>query len=324
MKKLHLVSVAVASCLFLGGLAGCSRETKPAPAKRVRIVYIAPHELIGQIVDGFRAQLTKEMGASVEIFEKHANGDTSQMNSTVSAVLGAGVDLVAPITTPIAQITVKQAPKGLPVLFLGITDSVGAGIVDSIERPGRSTGVSDVAPFEAVLALVRELVPEAKTIGLPFSPDEQPAVFAKNELSRLAPLMGMTLVAQAVPSKDELPAVLRQLTQSSDVLVIGSDNAMFEAAAQIVKAGLDARKPTFAADSTSVKAGAIGAYTIDYREVGVEGGKMAARILRGESAATMPVFVMKTGVLELNLSSAGRLGIQVPAAVIARAKNVIR
>ena len=303
---------------------GCSRQDHTPKPKRVGVVYIAPHELINQIIDGFRSELTREMGPSVEIVEKHANGDNSQFSSTVASVLGSGVDLVAPITTPIAQITLKQAPKNVPVLFLGITDPLGAGLVDSIERPTKSTGVSDVAPFEAVVSLIRTLMPKAKTIGLPFSPEEQPAQFAKNQLSRLVPAAGMELKAEAVVNKDELATVIRRLASTCDVLLIGSDNAMFEAAPQIVRAGLEAHKPTFAGDSTSVKAGALGAYTINYREVGIEGARMAGRILKGESAAEMPVLVMKTGVLELNLKTAETLGIHVPDNLIAEAKIKIR
>ncbi len=324
MKRFALPAVFFGVVLAMVAATGCSRPADTPKPKRVGLVYIAPHELINQIIDGFRSELTQEMGKDVEVVEKHANGDAAQYGSTVSAVLGSGVDLIAPITTPIAQVALKQAPKGVPVLFLGITDPMGAGLVDSVERPVRSTGVSDVAPFEAVVSLIHTLVPAAKTVGLPYSPDEQPAVFGKNQLARLVPAAGMELRAQAVANKDELPTVIRQLASTCDVLVIGSDNAMFEAAPQIVKAGLDAHKPTFAGDSTSVKAGAVGAYTINYHDVGVEGGRMAVRILKGEATTDMPVFVMKTGVLELNLKSAEQAGIHVPDNLVAQAKTVIR
>jgi putative tryptophan/tyrosine transport system substrate-binding protein len=324
MKRSIVAGALCAVVLACAAATGCSRPAEVPKPKRVGLVYIAHHELIDQIIDGFRTELTREMGNDVEIVEKHANGDAAQHGSTVAAVLGSSVDLIAPITTPIAQIALKQAPKGVPVLFLGITDPIGAGLVDSIERPVRSTGVSDMAPFEAVVSLIRTLAPSAKTVGLPYSPDEQPAVFGKDQLARFAAAAGMELRAQAVANKDELPTVIRQLAATCDVLVIGSDNAMFEAAPQIVKAGLEARKPTFAGDSTSVKAGAIGAYTINYHDVGVEGGKMAVRILRGEATTDTPVFVMKTGVLELNLKSAEQLGIRVPDNLMSQAKTIIK
>jgi putative ABC transport system substrate-binding protein len=323
MKKLTAFSV----CLLLVAavfFSACSHKDRAPRAKRVGLVYIAPHELINQITDGFRSELTKQMGPGIEILEKHANGDASQYSSTVAAVLGSGVDLIAPITTPIAQVALKQASKGVPVLFLGITDPIGAGLADSIERPARSTGVSDMAPFAAVVTLIRTLAPKTRTVGLPFSPGDQAAVFGKNELSRLVPAIGMELHAQAVTSQDDLPSILGQLARTCDVLLIGSDNAMFEAAPQIVKAGFEAHKPTFAGDSTSVKAGALGAYTINYREVGIEGARMEKRIFNGESAPEMPVMVMKTGVLELNLKTAEALGIQIPADLLAKAKTVIR
>lgn len=323
MKKLTAFSCCMLLAIAVFFIA-CSHKDQAPRAKRVGLVYIAPHELINQIINGFRSELTKQMGPGVEIVEKHANGDASQYSSTVAAVLGSGMDLIVPITTPIAQVAVKQAPKGVPVLFLGITDPIGAGIADSIEHPIRSTGVSDMAPFAAVITLIRTLAPKARTVGMPFSPGDQAAVFGKNEMSRLAPAAGLELHAQAVTSQDDLSSIVSQLARTSDILLIGSDNAMFEAAPQIVKAGFEVHKPTFAGDSTSVKAGALGAYTINYQEVGVEGAHMARRILNGESASEMPIMVMKTGVLELNLKSAEKLGIQIPGDLLAKAKTVIR
>jgi putative ABC transport system substrate-binding protein len=311
---------------LLGCLSGVQpNATGTHKVYKIGLVYIAPHELINQVIQGFREGLKTELPDEYfEIVEKHASGDTAQLSPTVDATIATGLDLLAPITTPISQVALKNAPSNVPICFLAVTDPIGAGLIDSVEKPVRSTGVSDLAPFELILRFVRETVPAAKTIGFPYNPEEQPAVFGRDQVLKLAPQMGFNIETKAVTSQDEFPSLIRHLTNANDALLIGSDNAMFEAASQIVKAGLDSRKPVFAGDSTSIKAGAVGGYTIDYYQVGREGAKLAARILKGEKAGDIPTIIMKEGVLELNLVTAGKLGIHFPEEVIAKAKTVYR
>lgn len=321
------VLVCVSLLFFAFGAVAYSAEPRPQAGRtsKIGLVYIAPHELINQVIHGFRDGLKVELrGRSFEIVEKHANGDTAQISSTVNAAIASRLDLLAPITTPVSQVALKNAPKNLPVCFLAITDPLGAGLIKSVEKPVLSTGVSDLAPFETILRFMRKTVPSAKTIGFPYNPEEQPAVFGRDQVLKLAPMMGFKVEAKAMTSKDEFPTLIRHLADANDILLIGSDNAMFEAAPLIVKAGLDARKPVFAGDSTSIKAGAVGGYTIDYYQVGREGAKLAAQILKGKKAGDIPAVIMKEGVLELNLVTASKLGIKFPPDLIAKAKTVYR
>jgi putative tryptophan/tyrosine transport system substrate-binding protein len=104
----------------------------------------------------------------------------------------------------------------------------------------------------------------------------------------------------------------------------GADNKMFDQATQVAKLSMDAHKPFFGADSTSIKGGAIAGYSVDYRTVGREGAKLAARILRGESAGSIPVVLLGGGNLEVNQTSAQRLGIKLPEDVLANAKSIYK
>jgi putative ABC transport system substrate-binding protein len=179
--------------------------------------------------------------------------------------------LLAPITTPVSQRSLKNAPKNLPVCFLAITDPMGAGLIKSVQKPVFSTGVSDLAPFQMILRFIRTTVPSARTIGFPYNPEEQPAVFGRDQVLTLAPKMNFNVEAKPMTSKDELPALISLLANRNDVLLVGSDNAMFEAAPLIVKAGLDARKPVFAGDRRQLRPGlseVIPSTTIGWGEKG--------------------------------------------------------
>ena len=141
-------------------------------------------------------------------------------------------------------------------------------------------------------------------------------------VEKLGPGLGFTVDARPITSRDELPTVVRELVRSNDAVLVGADNGMFEAAPNIAKIALDNRKPFFAADSSSVKAGAAAGVTIDYRLVGLAGGKLAVRVIKGERAGTIPVTLMTEGVTELNRTTINSLGMPVNEAFWKSAKTV--
>jgi len=291
--------------------------------QRIGLVYTAPHEIINQVVRGFRDELAEELPkGSYDIIERHASGDSTQYATTVDSVLAQRPAIIAPITTPISQIVLQDKPRDLPMVFIAVTDPVGARLVDSIALPGKSTGVSDLAPFEEILRFIKDVRPNIRRIGLPYSPEEEPAVFGRDQIVGLAPQFGITIDPRPITSNDELATLLRTLAQDNDALLVGSDNAMFEAAPLIVKTAMDANKPVFAGDSTSIKAGAVGGYTIDYYQVGREAARLVVRVLRGESPGTIPVLVMRKGILAINRDSASRLHINFSPDVLSQARII--
>lgn len=316
---LSLLGLALAATTI-----SCSRPSNASSkTARIGLVYIGPHELINQIIAGFKDGVAQSIGKRpYEIIERHANGDKSQVSSTVNGAFAARLDVIATITTPVSQVALKNAPATVPVVFVGVTDPVGAGLVKSLEQPGLSTGVSDLAPLSAMLALIKEVTPRVKRIGFPFSPEEEPAVYSRQTVERLAPGLGLAIDARPVTSNDELTTVVRALARSNDAILVGADNGMFEAAPTIAKIALDNHKPFFAADSSSLKAGAAAGVTIDYSQVGLEGGKLAVRVLNGERAGAIPVALMTKGVLELNRSTVKKLGLRLDDSIWKRAKTI--
>jgi putative ABC transport system substrate-binding protein len=297
-------------------------DATPNRTRRVGLVYIGPHELINQIVLGFRERLGKgDQDQPIEIVERHANGDQTQISSTLNGAIASKLNVLATITTPVSQQALKNAPQGLPVVFVGVTDPIGAGLVKSLEKPELTSGVSDVAPLPAILAIIKQITPNVKRIGFPYSPDEQPALYSRRQVEALAPSLGFVVDARPVTSKDELPTLLRDLVRTNDAILVGADNAMFDAAPLIAKTALDGRKPFYAADSSSVKAGAIAGVTVDYTEIGRAGAEVVLRVLKGENVGTIQVRTLSEGILEVNRSSLQKLGITLPKAVADKVKT---
>jgi putative ABC transport system substrate-binding protein len=278
--------------------------------------------LINQIVAGIRSDMGPQFqGRPVEISERHANNDATQISSMLSGVLSEHPDLLLTITTPVSQQAVKNAPASLPVVFVGVTDPIGAGLAKTLEKPELSTGVSDVPPLERTLQIIRALSPNAHRLGFPYSPNEQPAVYSRKQVEALGPKYGFTVDARSVTSQDELGTLLRDLLRKDDALMVGADNGMFNSAPLLAKAALDAHKPFYAADSSSVKAGAVAGVTVDYTQVGKAGGEVAKRVLGGEKSGTIAVVSMSDGVLEVNSSTLKKLGITLPPTVASQIQH---
>jgi putative ABC transport system substrate-binding protein len=304
------------------GFCGCGHPINQTQPLKVAITYIGPHELINQIVAGFRTEMGSQLdGRPVEIIERHANGDETQISSMLNGVIAMKPDALATITTPVSQQALKNAPASMPLIFVGVTDPVGAGLVKTLERPELTTGVSDVPPLERTLAVIRQISPGAKRIGFPYSPNEEPAVYSRRKVEALASKYGFVIDARAVTSTDQLPSLVRAMVRSDDALMVGADNGMFEAAPMLSKIALDAHKPFFAADSSSVKAGAVAGVTVDYTQVGMAGAQLVKRVLRGEKAGGIPVASMTDGKLEVNSSSLKILGIALPATLTSQVKQ---
>jgi ABC-type uncharacterized transport system substrate-binding protein len=300
-------------------------ETSEAARRPVKIavIYIGHHELIDQIIDGFKEQLQRELPqGTFEVFEKHANGDKTQIGSAVAAAVQNGADILVPISTPVTVLALQYANEHRQVCFLGVTDPKGAGVVKSLERPESATGTSDLEPFEEILEFIHEVQPTARVIGFPYSPDEQPAVFSRDQVVKLSRKYGFTVRHRQVASEDDLSIVVRELARQTDCLLTGADNAMFAAAGRVADIAARNHRPYFAGDSTSISAGAVGGYTINYLDVGREGAKLVRQIvIDKKKAGEIPVKLMATGVLELNPRAAALVGIAFSQLILDRAQK---
>lgn len=297
-----------------------AQNTESAP--KIGIVYTAPHPVINDIIGGFKEIVFQTYPRAI-FFERHAEGRQEQYGTAVLATISAGPDILAPITTPITKLTVEQARGRIPIIFMGVTDPVGAGVARSLSAPEIATGSSDLCPFDGVLDISRQLLPNAKTIGLPYNPSDQPAVFGRSQLIALGPKYGFSIVDRQVTSASELSTEVRNLARRADAVLIAADNLMMENPAAVVSSSAEVGKPTFACDSASVNAGAVAGVSVDYREVGKLAGQRAVEVIGGKASGSIPVAVLNSGGLAVNLKGACQVRIELPKALIAKAAHVV-
>ena len=133
---------------------------------------------------------------------------------------------------------------------------------------GNVTGVSDLLALDKQMELVKQVVPNAKRVGVVYNPGEANSVVVVKQLQTLLPKLGMTLVEAAAPRSVDVSSAARSLIGKVDVIYTSTDNNVVSACEALVKVGQDAKIPLVASDTDSVKRGAIAAFGINYRDLG--------------------------------------------------------
>ena len=213
----------------------------------------------------------------------------------------------------------------IPVVFGAVSDPVAAGLVDSWDQPGgQVTGISDWADVGTQIQLVLDIVPDVKKIGVIYNSGETNSKVQAEELKKVAPGLGIEKVVEAnADTTANVMAAAQSLMGRVDAIWVPTDNTVVSAFEAVVKVCEDNQVPLFAADTATVKRGAIGTPGIDYYVLGLEDGKIAAQILNGTPPKDIPVKKVPMTDLYVNPSAAERMGVSIPPSVLGRANKVV-
>jgi len=314
------IVAALAASLALAGCASPASGPSPADVLDVGIAQIVAHPSLDALREGFKEGMAKHgyvEGRNVRYEEATASGDQATLATIANNF--KDLDLVVAIATPTAQ-AMAQAIPDKPIFFAGVTDPVGAKLVESLESPGGNlTGTSDFPPVEEQLALIREILPDAATIGLLYSSAETNSHIQAEMVRAAAPALGLTVREATVSNSSEVAQAAESL-QDVDAFFVGTDNTIVSAIESVVQVSEAAQVPLIVSDPDSVERGALAAYAVDYRAQGVQTGEMAARMLaEGKTPADVPAQRAKDLRLSINPGAAQRMGVTIPDAVVAKA-----
>ncbi|MBK3736401.1 ABC transporter permease [Azospirillum brasilense] len=297
-----------------------------AQTKTVAITAIVEHPALDATRDGVIEALKAAgytPGDSLKVEYQSAQGNPATAAQIARQFAGARPDVIVPISTPSAQAVVAST-RDIPVVFTAVTDPVGAQLVRSLDKPGANvTGVSDMAPVAEHVALIREIVPSVKRLGVLYNAGEPNSVSLVKALKDEAQKAGLTVVeATATKSADAQPAA-RSLVGKADAIYVPLDNTVVSALESVVAVGQQAKLPVFSADTDSVARGTVASIGFDYRQVGRQTGEAVVRILKGEKPGDVPVTFAKGTDLFVNPKSAAAMGVTIPEAVTRRATKVV-
>jgi putative ABC transport system substrate-binding protein len=257
---------------------------------------------------------------------RYAEGRADRMPRLVAELLELGPEVfVAPTT--FQAIATRKATTTVPIVVPVFADPVGSGLVKSEAHPGGN--VTGIAPYvkglpAKQLELAREIVPDAKRIGLVDDPTDPKAPPQRREIEAAAQSFNVAIVtAEARTADDIWPAYQRFATEHVDVVIVEQSSLLITASTQIAEAAAVKKLPTVYGYREHVEAGGLISYGIDLNGCFHRAAYYVDRILNGVKPADLPVEFPTRLELVINLRAAKTLGLEVPPTLLARADEVI-
>jgi putative tryptophan/tyrosine transport system substrate-binding protein len=229
----------------------------------------------------------------------------------------------------VAAMAAKEATRTIPIVFFMGGDPVETGVVTSLSRPGGNlTGVVSLA-IEIIgkqLDLVHKLVPAASLIGVLSGPADIPYNQAESRAAQsAASLLGLSvLLLHAGADKETISAAFAALVErKAGALLVGGSVTLNSARDQIISLAARYAVPTMYTELSSVRAGGLMSYTNPPSEGRRLAGVIAARVLKGEKPADLPVQRSTLFQLAINLNTAKALRLEIPMNLLALADEVV-
>ena len=325
MKK-KTIAIMMTAAMVMAMAAGCgSKESSSSDGDnkeasyKIGIQQFAEHGSLDNCREGFLEGLEEEgikEGDNLEVEVKNAMADTATNAQIADSFVSDNMDLICAIATPSAQSAYNAAmDKDIPVVYTAVTDPVAAELADKDGNPvGNVTGTSDTLPVEEQLKMIREMMPDAKTIGILYTTSEANSVSAIATYESLVDKYGFTLETKGISQTSEIALATDDLLTKVDCITNLTDNTVVASLPTILEKANEKGIPVFGSEIEQVKIGCLAAEGIDYIQLGKQTGKIAALILKGEKKASeIPYEIISEPGFYVNTKVAENLGIEVPS-----------
>jgi putative tryptophan/tyrosine transport system substrate-binding protein len=318
MAKNKLLLGIVAVLIIALGLWAYKRNRtengKPLPI--VAITQIATHPALDEVRAGIIGGLKKrgyEDGKTITIVFKNANGDPSLTLPIAQELVRMNPVVIVPISTP-SSLSVAKATGTLPIVFSGVTDPVGIGLVRDLQHPGGNiTGVCDQWPFEEQVTAFLRVFPKARRIGMLYTRGDDVSKVGVTAMTGLSKKLGFELRLVPVSQASDIYPAAVEMLRDVDAIYTGIDHLLLENLDGLVKASREAHKPLFGGESGSVEKGGVLALSINMTSFGDLTAELITKILGGQKPGEIPVAVVSKGDLLVNKAAARQFGLDISA-----------
>jgi putative ABC transport system substrate-binding protein len=320
------------SLLKVLGCAALLRVTRAKAAKSFTIAYLAllPGEDRTSIMTSFVRRLNElgySEGENLHLVYRSAEGQPDVLPTRASELLAIKPDVLVTGFGTVAAKTGKTAADRIPVVFMAVGDPVGAGIVESLARPGKNvTGLSDLAANIQGhrLQLLREIAPAASLIGVVLNPGTPYAALAYKELVAAAEVAKVQVRPFEVHTPEEIrPQLEATKVAGAGALAILEDPLTLSQRNDIAIIALRLQLPAVYGYREFAEAGGLMSYGTDHIRQWRRGAEIVDLILKGTKPADIPVEQPTKFEFVINLKTAKALGLAVPPSLLARADEVI-
>jgi putative tryptophan/tyrosine transport system substrate-binding protein len=319
--------------ILAGSLAAllAPRTTRAQPTRHARIGLLGSSSE-ENFVDNLRV-FRKRMhdlgwieGQNLTIEARYANERYEQLPELAAGLVKLGVDVIFAMAVPAVR-AAKRATTTIPIVIETLGDAVGTGLVSNLARPGGNvTGVSGFAPELSGkrLEILRELSPTITRVAVLANRANPATPAVVRSLEAAAQQMRMQLLITDVATTAGLPAAFERIVRErGEAFVVAADPIIFNPRRTLVELAARHRLPAVYEYRAFVELGGLLSYGPDSHERFQQAAVYIDRILRGAKPGDLPVEQPRTFELTLNLATARRMGLTIPAALRVRADHVI-
>ena len=312
IKKITALLCAVVMVL---SLAACGSNGDKAENKHytVGICQLVQHDALDAATKGFRDAITDALGAdNVTFDEQNAAGDSATCATICNGFVSSGVDLILANATGALQ-AAAAATKDIPILGTAVTEYGVALGIDNFSGTvgGNISGTSDLAPLDQQAAMIQELFPDAKNVGIIYCSGEPNSVYQVEVVKAALEKTGCTVNTYTFSDTNDV--VGRDIEHVVCVARRAGDGDNIAAScAEAIKSA--AKKPIIAGEEGICKACGVATLSIDYYELGRTTGEMAVKILKGEAdISTMAIEYYPNPVKKYNPEMAEHFNLTIPS-----------
>ncbi len=316
MKKLLSLVLALTMVMTLCVFAPAASAEE---TYTVGICQLVQHAALDAATQGFIDALTEELGDAVVFDNQNASGDIGTCATICNNFVSSGVDLILANATPALQ-AASAATDEIPVLGTSITEYGVALDLEDFDGVvgGNVSGTSDLPPLDEQAQMVIELFPEAKTVGILYCSSEANSVYQAKVVQAELESKGLTVEVSTFADSNDVATVTQALCDEVDVLYIPTDNTAASCAEAIANVAEPANTPIIAGEENMAILCGVATLSINYYDLGVTTGKMAAKILKGEAdVSTMPIEYFPDPVKKYNPVLVEQYGLTMPEDYVA-------
>jgi putative tryptophan/tyrosine transport system substrate-binding protein len=266
-------------------------------------------------------------GGNLAIEYRWGDYHYDRLPTLAAELVSRQVDLIFTTGSVVSAVAAKSATNTIPIVFANGSDPIKYGLVASLNRPGGNvTGVSyfnsELGPKR--IELLRQIVPNAVTIGLLVNPTNPNAADDSKEIQEVGQRIDVRIEVFTATDEHELDEAFAKIAQlRADALMVHVD-ALFNAQyKRIVALAEQYAVPTMYAIEQAPEAGGLMSYGPHVSEMNRQAGTYIGRILKGTNPADLPVLLPTKFDLIVNLKTAKKLGLTVPMIVQMTADEVI-
>ncbi len=291
----------------------------PAKTYTVGICQLVQHPALDAATQGFKDALTEALGDAVTFNEQNASGEQTNCATIINGFVSNKVDLIlANATAPLQA--AASATSEIPVLGTAVTDYASALEIDNWNGTVGTnvSGTSDLAPLDQQAAMLQELFPDAKTVGLLYCSAESNSKYQVDVIKGYLEEAGLTCTEYAFTDTNDVASVTQKACDDSDVIYVPTDNTAASNTEAIANIVLPAKVPVIAGEEGICSGCGVATLSISYYDLGYATGEMAAKILTGEAdVSTMPVQYAPQVTKKYQKANCETLGITVPEDYVA-------